>query len=322
MGTPKIEDTKMNTNSDKKTLLAHEVKELMKQKPDTILIDLLPPDHYAKIHLPDAQNACVYMVSFLDDIAGIVPDNGARVVVYGSSSQSLDAKVALDKLDREGYQNVSYLDGGIAGWRAEGYIMEGVGPDQPDDPQTRLCIEDGVYIVDTVAGRVEWVGRNPNTRHHGTVNIASGRVKVETGMISGTFEMDMDTIHNINLEGDELHPVLEQHLKSDDFFFVKVFPKAVFTIKEGKPADPAWLTLPNYSVKGELNLRGVSAPLEFEATVNKAEKNRLAIESHFDIDRTQWSIIYGSARYFEYLGMHKVFDLISIQVNLVVDKQP
>jgi hypothetical protein len=125
----------------------------------------------------------------------------------------------------------------------------------------------------------------------------------------------------INLEGDELHPVLEQHLKSGDFFFVKLFPKAVFTITEGNPKDPAWLTSPNYSVKGELNLRGVSVPLEFDATVNKADKNRLAIESHFDIDRTHWNVIYGSARFFEHLGMHKVFDLISIQVNLVADKQ-
>jgi len=311
----------MNTNSDKNTLLAHEVKELMKEKPDTILIDLLPPDHYAKIHLPDAQNACVYMVSFLDDIAGIVPDKGAKVVVYGSSSQSLDAKVALDKLDRGGYQNVSYLDGGIAAWRAAGYIMEGVGPDQPDDPQTRLCIEDGVYIVDTVASRIIWAGRNRNTRHHGTVNIASGRFKVEAGVVSGSFEMDMNSIHNVNLEGDELHPVLEKHLKSDDFFFVKVFPKAVFTIKEGKSADPAWLTLPNYSIKGELNLRGVSSALDFEATVNKTDLNCLLIESHFDIDRTQWKVIYGSTRFFEHLGMHMVFDLISIQINLVVDKQ-
>jgi len=41
----------------------------------------------------------------------------------------------------------------------------------------------------------------------------------------------MNTIHNINLEGDELQPVLEAHLRSDDFFFTKLFPKAVFAVK-------------------------------------------------------------------------------------------
>lgn len=311
----------MNSNSAQKGLNAREVKELMVQKPDTILIDLLPPEHFEKMHLPGAKNACVFMVSFLDDMAKIVPNKNAVIVVYGSSSHSRDVMAALEKLDREGYGNVHFLEGGIAAWREAGYLTEGTGTDQPDDPQTRLRIEDGVYVVDTGADRVEWIGRNPTTRHHGTVKIAKGQFKVETGMISGTFEMDMNTIHNINLEGDELHPVLEQHLRSDDFFFVKLFPKAVFTITEGKPKDPAWLTSPNYSVKGKLSLRGVSAPLEFDATVNKAEKNRLAIESHFDVDRTQWNVIYGSTRFFEHLGMHKVFDLISIQVNLVADKQ-
>ena len=311
----------MNSGSRQNRLNAYEVKELMAQKPDTILIDLLPPEHFTKVHLPGAKNSCVFMVSFIDDVAKNVPNKDAEIVVYGSSSHSRDVMAALEKLDREGYGNVHFLEGGIAAWREAGYPTEGTGTDQPDDPQTRLRIEDGVYVVDTGAGRVEWIGRNPTTRHHGTVKIAKGQFKVETGMISGTFEMDMNTIHNINLEGDELHPVLEQHLRSDDFFFVKLFPKAVFTITEGKPKDPAWLTSPNYSVKGKLSLRGVSAPLEFDATVNKAEKNRLAIESHFDVDRTQWNVIYGSTRFFEHLGMHKVFDLISIQVNLVADKQ-
>jgi rhodanese-related sulfurtransferase/polyisoprenoid-binding protein YceI len=311
----------MNSNSSQKKLNAHDVKELLTNKPDTILIDLLPPDHFAKVHLPGAKNACVYMVSFQDDMARIVPDKNARLVVYGSSPYSQDVMAALEKLDREGYGNTSFLEGGIASWREAGYRMEGAGPTQPDDPQTRLCIEDGGYMVDTAASRIEWAGRNSNTRHHGTVEIAKGLLKVENGEFSGSFEVDMNTIHNSNLEGDELHPVLEQHLKSDDFFFVKLFPKAVVNIRSGKPKDPAWLTSPNYSVKGELNLRGVSANLEFDATVNRTDKDRLALESHFDIDRTQWNVIYGSTRFFEHLGMHKVFDLISIQVNVIADLQ-
>lgn len=311
----------MHSNFSPKGLSAHDVKELMTNKPDTILIDLLPPDHFAKVHLPGAKNACVYMVSFQDDVARMVPDKNARLVVCGSSPYSLDAMAALEKLAREGYKNISLLEGGIASWREAGYPMEGTGPYQPDDPQTRLCIEDGEYWVDTADSRIEWAGRNFNTRHHGTVEIAKGLLRMKNGELNGSFEVDMNTIHNINLEGDELHPVLEQHLRSDDFFFVKVFPKAVVNIRSGKPKDPAWLTSPNYSVKGELNLRGVSANLEFDATVNRTDKDRLALESHFDIDRTQWNVIYGSTRFFEHLGMHKVFDLISIQVNVIADLQ-
>ena len=127
----------------------------------------------------------------------------------------------------------------------------------------------------------------------------------------------MNTIHNINLEGDELQPVLEAHLRSDDFFFTKMFPKATFTIKEAKRIEPGWLTAPNYHVNGELELRGVSADLEFDATVALIDNGSLAMETHFDIDRTCWNVIYGSTRFFEHLGMHKVFDLLSFQIRMI-----
>jgi len=311
----------MNPNYGRRGLNSHEAQELMTQKPNTIFVDVLPPEHFAKMHLPGAKNACVYMVSFLDDISLIVPNKDAAMVLYGSSSHSRDVMAAMEKLDREGYRNMSFLEGGIAAWREAGYPLEGAGPHDSDDPQTRLALDDGIYVVDAGASRIEWAGRNPTTRHHGTVRIAGGRLEVENALIRGSVEVDMNTIHNINLEGDPLHPVLEQHLRSDDFFFVNVFPSAVFTITEGKPKEPAWLTLPNYAIRGQMSLRGVSSLLELDATINRIDRNRLAIESHFDMDRTQWNVIYGSARFFEHLGKHKVFDLVSIQVVVMVEKQ-
>jgi polyisoprenoid-binding protein YceI len=69
-------------------------------------------------------------------------------------------------------------------------------------------------------------------------------------------------------------------------------------------------------VHGALKLRGVTADLDFTATVNRTPENGLTAEAHFDIDRTRWKIIYGSARFFEHLGMHVVFDLISFQLRI------
>ena len=141
---------------------------------------------------------------------------------------------------------------------------------------------------------------------------------IKDGAVTGTVEIDMNTIHNINLEGDEFQPVLEAHLRSDDFFFSKIFPKAVFTFKEVKRIEPGWLTAPSYHVNGELNLRGVSADLDFDATVAHLEDSSFVLETHFDIDRTRWNVIYGSTRFFEHLGMHKVFDLLSFQIRMIV----
>ena len=293
------------------------LKALLTEKPEMILIDLLSPEHFARRHIPGARNACVFQVSFLDDLAVAAPDKQVPIVVYGASIRCQDAAMALEKLDRAGYEHVTFLKGGLEAWRGAGYDLEGEATDQQDDPQTTVTLPDGRYTVDSDASQVEWAGRNPNTRHIGTVDIAKGLIDIKDRTITGTVEIDMNTIHNINLEGDELHPVLEAHLRSDDFFFTKIFPKAVFTIKEANRIEPGWLTAPNYHVSGELNLRGVSADLEFDAAVAPNQDGSFVLEAHFDIDRTRWNVIYGSTRFFEYLGMHKVFDLLSFQIRMI-----
>jgi len=307
----------LNSKFDQNLVAVGGLKALLTEKSEMILIDLLSPEHFARRHIPGARNACVFQVSFLDDLAVAAPDKQVPIVVYGASIRCQDAAMALEKLDRAGYEHVTFLKGGLEAWRGAGYDLEGEATDQQDDPQTTVTLPDGRYTVDSDASQVEWAGRNPNTRHIGTVDIAKGLIDIKDRTITGTVEIDMNTIHNINLEGDELRPVLEAHLRSDDFFFTKIFPKAVFTIKEANRIEPGWLTAPNYHVSGELNLRGVSADLEFDAAVAPNQDGSFVLEAHFDIDRTRWNVIYGSTRFFEYLGMHKVFDLLSFQIRMI-----
>ena len=307
----------MSSKFDQNKIVASELKNLLTEKSETVLIDLLSPEHFTKRHIPGAQNVCLFYASFLNDLEVAASDKQAPIFVYGAGPNSQDAATALEKLNRTGYENVTFLEGGLEAWRRAGYGLEGEAPEQQDDPQTTVTIPDGQYTVDTDASQVEWAGRNPYSRHFGTVDIAKGVIDFKDNTITGTVEIDMNTIHNINLEGDELRPVLEAHLKSDDFFFTKMFPKAVFIIKEAKRINSGWLTAPNYHVYGELNLRGVSTDLEFDATVALIDDGSLAMEAHFDMDRTCWRVIYGSTRFFEHLGMHKVFDLISFQIRMI-----
>ena len=306
----------MNSDIHQPAIAAEDLHTRLAEHPDTVLIDLLPQEHFVNRHIPGALNACIFQVSFLDDVAAVVPDKQTPVVVYGAGPNSRDAETAIDKLNRAGYGHIAFLEGGLAAWQNAGYDLEGEAPDRQDDPQTRLSLADRQYTVDTDASRVEWTGRNPQSCHFGTVDIAKGVVNIKDNTIAGSVEIDMNTIRNINLDGDELQPVLEDHLRSDDFFFTKMFPKAVFTVKEARRMEPGWLTAPNYRIKGELNLRGVSADLEFDATAALIDDGDFAFEAHFDLDRTRWNVIYGSTRFFEHLGMHKVFDLISIQVRI------
>jgi rhodanese-related sulfurtransferase/polyisoprenoid-binding protein YceI len=305
-------------NPDKyKQLSPEELCQWMEENRHFYLIDTLVGDHFRRIHLPNATNACVFQVTFLNQVMAITQDKDAEIVLYGSSTRSLDAFTAADKLEREGYRHIHVLQGGIEAWRSAGLTLAGEAVDEFDDPQTLLKLEDRSYRVDTGQSIIEWTGRNPNTRHFGNIKIIAGELAVKDGDITGAFDIDMNSITNINLEGDDLQPVLIAHLKSDDFFLTRLFPAARFRVIGSTPVKEAFLSVPNHAIHGILELRGVKVQQDFMATVTKTMESGLAAEAHFDIDRTRWNIIYGSTRFFEHLGMHLVFDLISIQVRII-----
>jgi polyisoprenoid-binding protein YceI/rhodanese-related sulfurtransferase len=294
--------------------------EWVESKKPFYLIHTLTNGHYRKVHLPGAQNACVFEVTFLDQLNSITEDKNAEIVLYGSSGRSMDAFTAAEKLQTRGYQQIMILKGGIGSWRSLGYPLEGESVDISGDPETQLVLQDGKYRIDKDQSIIEWIGRNPNTKHFGTVRISEGEIHIENRTITGAVEIDMNSIENMSLEGNELQPVLLSHLKSEDFFLVKVFPRAKFIINGGSLVERPYLSSPNYRVDGTLDLRGVKAGLYFSTTITHADDNGLVAEAHFDIDRTRWNIIYGSTRFFEHIGMHIVFDLISFQVKIVSKK--
>lgn len=291
--------------------------EKMNKIDDFILIDVLPNDHFNRRHLPGAKNACLFEVVFIDNVTKIVSEKEQEIVLYGSSGKAMDAVTAAEKLTRAGYQNVHVLEGGMSEWKALGFELEGEGPDVMPEAETPYSLEDKTHIVDIEQSVIEWTGRNPNARHHGTIQLSKGEIVVHDGQIGGNIEIDMKSIKNINLEGDPLQPVLVSHLMSDDFFFVDIFPKATFTLTSAKQIKDATPSEPNFEVQGLFELRGVKKETAFLATVNPSPEGEVKLEAHFDIDRTGWNVIYGSTRFFEHLGMHLVYDLISIQLYIV-----
>lgn len=301
-------------------LTADDLLEKIDKQEDLLLIDPLPDQHFEKIHLPKAQNACVYKVTFLQDVKALNGDKTKAVILYGYSQNTREGSVAAEKLLRSGYQNVSLLEGGLTAWRERGLPLEGTTSEVPPEETESVALPDGTYRVDTEQSRIEWTGRNPNSKHFGTAPLAEGHLEISAGTVSGSFAIDMTSIDNIDLKGDELHPVLMGHLHSDDFFFTKMFPTARYLFDALAPAEERQLGLPNYIVSGRLELRGISAQLNFPATISRDERGGLKAEAHFDIDRTKWGVNYGSARYFKHLGMHLVFDPISIQIHLVATK--
>jgi polyisoprenoid-binding protein YceI len=138
-----------------------------------------------------------------------------------------------------------------------------------------------------------------------------------TNNVTGRFVIDLASIENTGLTGDPNQPVLIAHLLSDNFFWAERFSTATFSLQSTDPIAGSHLTTPNYTLTGSLKMMGVPAPLQFPSTLTTLPDKRLAAEAHFDFDRTHWNIIYGSSRFFDHMGMHVMFNLISVQLKLV-----
>ena len=296
---------------------AQALNERLREGDTLLIVDTLSDDHFQQAHLPGARNACVFQVTFLDRMTELAPDRDAAIVVYGSRAETRDAASAAGKLLRAGYTRVAILEGGLDAWHTAGYPLEGTAASGlAASPHAPVIAKRG-YTVDTANSIIQWVGRNPNTHHTGSLRLSEGFLDTRAEGVSGRFVIDLASIRNTSLEGDPNQPVLIAHLLSDDFFWAERFPTAAFMLEGLAPIAEGHLTKPNFTLSGSLEMMGVRAPLQFPATLTTLPDKRLAAEAHFDFDRTRWNIVYGSSRFFDHLGMHLVFDLISVQLKLV-----
>ena len=92
---------------------------LQAAQPPTLL-HVLPPEVFAATRIPGSLNACVYEMTFLDQVRALASDASAPIVVYGAGEGSLDVATASEKLRAAGYAQVQAFDGGLADWRAAG----------------------------------------------------------------------------------------------------------------------------------------------------------------------------------------------------------
>src|SRR4051794_19461688 len=108
-------------------MTAHELKTRLQSAQPPQLIHVLPAAVFAAARIPGSQNACVYEISFLDQIKALVPDPSGPLVVYGAGEGSLDAATAAEKLRAAGCTQVESFDGGLAEWQAASLPLEGDG---------------------------------------------------------------------------------------------------------------------------------------------------------------------------------------------------
>ena len=279
-----------------------------------LLIDVLPEEVHAAGHIPGSTNVCVYEMVFTGSVAELAPMKDTVIVVYGAGEGSRDSKTAAEKLKAAGYVNVLELPAGLAGWQAAGFPVRGHGR-LPEVPKA-----DGDYVIDTVESIIRWTGRNLFNHHNGTVKLAAGHIRVSSGVLeSAVFSIDMNSVACEDIPDEGMRGMLIRHLKDADFFDTANYPIAEFVTTPAQAIPNSSEGNPNYLLTGNFTLRGITRPISFPAVIATSDGRRLTGQAQLEIDRTEFGSIYGSGKFFKYLGKHVVNDIIHLHLKIHAD---
>ncbi|TKS55714.1 YceI family protein [Mesohalobacter halotolerans] len=160
--------------------------------------------------------------------------------------------------------------------------------------------------VDVQNSKITWTGEKLTGSHEGTINLNEGYFEMKDGkLVGGEFTADMTSITVTDLEGDSKKK-LEGHLNSDDFFGVKKYPTAKFTIKTAAEKSNGV-----YGVSGDLTIKGKTNPIAFDLKMSKNTAKTTLV-----IDRTKYDIRYGSGSFFDDLGDKTIYDEFTLDIML------
>ncbi len=288
---------------------------------DLVVIDVLPEPYFRAKRIRDAINACVYEVAFLDNVREQVPSPDAEIVVYSAGQGCQAARVAAERLAAIGYRNIAVLDGGLDAWTKNGGDTDGDDPDFWDAEPGIVSGDDATYHADPTNSVLKWAGRNVNSTHTGTAPVTEGAIEVRKRIVTnGRFTIDMTGMACDDITDETYNKLLIDHLKSDDFFAVAVYPQVVFEISRTDAIPSSAPGSPNITVTGALSIRDITKTIAFPAIICAVPDGGLRFLAEIEIDRTVWNVCYGSGKLFRKLGMHLVNDMVSIAFRITANR--
>lgn len=156
--------------------------------------------------------------------------------------------------------------------------------------------------VDAATSKIEFTGSKVTGKHDGGFKTFKGVIdlvgdKAEDSAV--VFEIEMASVFT-DADG------LTDHLKNQDFFEVGKFPKASFV--STKIVADAAKGAGNYTVTGDMEIRGVKKSITFPAKITVAADS-VTVASEFAINRKDFGIAYAG----------KADDLIRDDVVLRLD---
>lgn len=95
-----------------KSLTKEELKEMMHNKEDFVLINVLPKEYFDKEHIPGSINIPISDKGFEKKVIKKIPNKQKKIVVYCANFECSASPAAAEKLIEAGYKNVYDYEGG------------------------------------------------------------------------------------------------------------------------------------------------------------------------------------------------------------------
>lgn len=153
--------------------------------------------------------------------------------------------------------------------------------------------------IDTSASSINWKAAKVTRAHEGGFHTFEGTI---TRLDAGVTGVDI-TIDTRSVWTDTGR--LTNHLKSDDFFDVELYPVANFVADLFAPVDSVGAT---HLVTGNLTMHGVTHGVTFPANI-QVQEDAVTATADFIINRRDWQINYNGA----------ADDLVEDHVRLILD---
>ena len=168
--------------------------------------------------------------------------------------------------------------------------------------------------------KVKWTGYKIGGKHKGHIEVSNGQLMyIDDVFAGGSFELDMATVNNTDIEAADMRTKLENHLKAPDFFDVKTHPTATFKITKVVSYGTVAENQSKYKVVGQVTIKGISKEIKFEVDFYEYETS-YSVTGRLKLDRSDFNIKYGSGTFFDDIGDQVIYDHVLLDLSLSVSK--
>lgn len=142
------------------------------------------------------------------------------------------------------------------------------------------------YTFDQSNSKITWVGKKVTGKHDGAFQTFSGAADVNVADLSKSSVAVVIDMSSITTDNERLI----KHLKTPDFFDVAKHPHAKFTSTSITPI-PAGSGAATHTVAGNLEIKGVSKPVSFPATIKLGDAGA-ELDGEMTINRQDFGVAY------------------------------